>query len=300
MSANASDKPSHLYLSPHLDDVPFSCAGLIARQRAQDQRVVVVTYFTADSDTELSALAQRFHVVWDRGPKPYASRRTEDKAAMELLKVEFNHEGMHDAIYRLDESSKPLYPTMDRLFGSVRSDDFKTIESIAVSIKRWIEALDPSFLYIPVGISRSVDHQVVILAAKRALEDSRIALKLYEEFPYATGCFPKERPMSVDQGLAESGWLPAYPEISQVDLAARVAAARCYPSQIAEIFGDEQAMLDQLRDYLYLVGEGVPAERYWTPLCRSLAPPHPLQTPAKTETSTQTAPGAETPPQGYG
>jgi LmbE family N-acetylglucosaminyl deacetylase len=272
MSANATDKPSHLYLSPHLDDVPFSCAGLIARQRAQDQRVVVVTYFTADSDTELSALAQRFHVVWDRGPQPYAWRRTEDKAAMELLKVEFSHEGMHDAIYRLDGSGKPLYPTMETLFGSVRSDDSKTIESIAVSIRQWIEILDPSFLYIPVGISRSVDHQVVVLAAKRALQGSRIALKLYEEFPYATGHFPKERPMSVDQGLAQSGWAPAYPEIAQIDLSARVAAARCYPSQLAEIFGDEQAMLDQLREYLYLVGEGVPAERYWTPWRRNREP----------------------------
>ena len=234
MSANASDKPSHLYLSPHLDDVPFSCAGLIARQRAQDQRVVVVTYFTADSDTELSALAQRFHVVWDRGPQPYAWRRTEDKAAMELLKVEFNHEGMHDAIYRLGGSGKPLYPTMETLFGSVRSDDLKTIESIAVSIKHWIEALilDPSFLYIPVGISRSVDHQVVVLAAKRALEGSRIALKLYEEFPYATGYFPRERPVSVDQGLSQFEQLT---EVVAGVLAATIAVEDqpCLPAWVA-------------------------------------------------------------------
>src|ERR1700722_16917054 len=134
MSANATDKPSHLYLSPHLDDVAFSCARLIARQRAQDKRAVVVTFLTGEYDRELSALAQRFHVVWDRGPQPYAWRRTEDKAAMELLKVEFSHEGMHDAIYRLDGSGKPRYPTMETLFGSVRSDDSKTIESIAVSI----------------------------------------------------------------------------------------------------------------------------------------------------------------------
>lgn len=270
MSTNASDPPCHLYLSPHLDDVPFSCAGLIAKQKAQSQRVVVVTYFTADSETALSGLAQRFHTVWDRGPQPYRWRRDEDKAAMELLNVEFEHEGMLDAIYRLDGFGKPLYPTMEALFGSVQSDDFKTIEKIAVSIRQFIETLKPSFLYVPVGIARSVDHQVVILAAQRILKDNRLPLRLYEEFPYATGCFPKEQPLSVEDGLAQSSWLPASPEITRIDLAVRVAAARCYPSQIAEIFGDEDTMLKQLEEYAYRVGKGGPAERYWTPLLGTL------------------------------
>jgi LmbE family N-acetylglucosaminyl deacetylase len=265
-STNASDPPCHLYLSPHLDDVPFSCAGLIAKQKAQSQRVVVVTYFTADSDTALSELARRFHTVWDRGPQPYRWRRDEDKAAMELLHVEFKHEGMLDAIYRLDKSGKPLYPTMEALFGSVHSDDVTTIEKIAASIRQSIETLKPSFLYVPVGIARSVDHQVVILAAKRALKDHPVPLRLYEEFPYATGCFPKEQPTSVEEGLAQSGWSPASPEITRIDLAVRIAAACCYPSQLAEIFGDEQAMLKQLEEYAYRVGKIGPAERYWTPL----------------------------------
>ena len=185
---------------------------------------------------------------------------------MKLLDVEFKHEGMLDAIYRVDRSGKPLYPTMEALFGSVRSDDSKTIEDIAVRIKQSIEILKPSFLYVPIGIARSVDHQVVVLAAKRALEGSLTQLKLYEEFPYVTGYFPKERPRGVEEGLAESGWSPANAEVTQIDLEARVAAARCYPSQIAEIFGDEQAMLDQLREYLTSVGKGVPAERYWAPM----------------------------------
>ena len=62
------------------------------------------------------------------------------------------------------------------------------------------------------------------------------------------------------------------PAILRIDGADVNQKCFLYPSQVVEIFGDEQAMLDQLREYLYLVGEGVPAERYWTPWCRNREP----------------------------
>ena len=262
---NSPDRPLHLYLSPHLDDVPLSCAGLIKNQRKLDHRVLVVTFFTGDPAEPLSPLAERYHAVWNRGAQPFAWRRQEDAAAAMALGAEFRHEGMLDAIYRTAQSGSPLYSNVAATFEAVHDQDTRTVDEIEARVSNLIERLRPTYVYAPVGIGRHVDHQAVILASKRIQYQRLTHLRLYEEWPYASGKFPKERPASLEEALRFFDWLPADSTTETIDLPGRIAVARCYTSQIEELFGDDQTMCKMVEEYSFQVGGAEPAERYWTP-----------------------------------
>jgi LmbE family N-acetylglucosaminyl deacetylase len=262
---NSANRPLHLYLSPHLDDVPLSCAGLIKNQRKLVHRVLVVTFFTGDSAEPLSPLAERYHALWNRGARPFAWRRQEDAAAALALGAEFRHEGMLDAIYRTAQSGSPLYSSVAATFETVHDEDTGTINEIEARASSLIGRLRPTYVYAPAGIGRHVDHQAVILASKRIQDQRPTRLRLYEEWPYASGTFPKERSTTLEEALRLFDWLPADSTTEAIDLAGRIAVARCYSSQIEELFGDDQTMCKMVEEYSFRIGGAEPAERYWTP-----------------------------------
>lgn len=67
----------HIYLSPHLDDAVYSCAGRIALARAQGQRVLLVTLFGSGGQPH------------GRGTfDDYVQRTREERAAIETLDVD--------------------------------------------------------------------------------------------------------------------------------------------------------------------------------------------------------------------
>ncbi|UCG23914.1 MAG: PIG-L family deacetylase, partial [Chloroflexota bacterium] len=79
-----------IYLSPHLDDAVLSCAGQIYQAVEAGRSVLIVTVMAGDASTaELSPFAQSLHERWEVASDAVAVRREEDKAASELLGVDY-------------------------------------------------------------------------------------------------------------------------------------------------------------------------------------------------------------------
>ena len=256
---------THLYLSPHLDDVALSCAGIITNQRARGESVVVATFFTGDTRAALPTLAKHFHAAWQIRDQPFAVRCGEDVDAIRMLGATHRHEGMLDAIYRTHAEGTPLYRKILDIFGPLHPEDDATVDALSARMTALLGAFEPEHIYLPLGVGCHVDHIAVARAGRQALRHLAERVRLYEEFPYATGAFPKVRPGSVEQALAASQWAPLAPRIERIDLDRRIAAARCYRSQIDDLFKGDAAMCALLQDYAHRIGGGTPAERYWTP-----------------------------------
>ncbi|RDJ01449.1 PIG-L deacetylase family protein [Rhizobium grahamii] len=254
----------HLFLSPHLDDAPFSCAGLIRKLTSGGDDVIISTFITADATGALTPLARRFHGVWNRGDRPYAVRRKEDLRVAEFLGARCRHEGFLDAIYRKDDNGEPIYSDIPELFAGLKLADQKHVEAATARLGQIIAEERPDIVYAPIGISRHADHLMVVAAAKDVCL-GRQTLRLYEEFPYLLGEFPAEHPITVERGLELSGWQQAVPEFIDVELAARIYAARLYPSQISEIFGNDAGLVEAMRRHAERYEARSGRERLWTP-----------------------------------
>ena len=104
-------KRVHLFISPHLDDVALSCGGYVRHLTSAGELVSVLTVFTADppAGTTLSWFARRNQSAWRLSDAPFAARRGEDAAAMQLLGAQYRHLDCLDAIYRRDFVGLYLY-----------------------------------------------------------------------------------------------------------------------------------------------------------------------------------------------
>ncbi len=116
--------------------------------------------------------------------------------------------------------------------------------------------------YLPLGVGRHVDHQLVSPAAHGLIECGA-GVKFYEDFPYAA----KEG--ALHERLLELGgdFTPTQVEIGGV-LSLRIEASALYASQIKMSFGDRNTLIKAIKDYACSIRptETAPLERYWTPI----------------------------------
>ncbi len=98
-----------------------------------------------------------------------------------------------------------------------------------------------------------MDHRLVRQAAERTGRP----LVYYEDYPYAGEAG------KVEEALGEGDWEPEVVPLDEAALEAKIAAARCYRSQITSFWADEADMAAHFRAYAAVVGGGNPAERYW-------------------------------------
>ena len=114
-------------------------------------------------------------------------------------------------------------------------------------------------LYAPLAVGRHVDHQLVLQVALQ-LRRQGWPLGFYEDYPYAGD--PQQL------AWARQSWAsppsPTLVRLSAEDLAARIAAIRCYASQLPNLFGGRAAVAGRVKTYALTVGAGDDyAERYW-------------------------------------
>jgi LmbE family N-acetylglucosaminyl deacetylase len=81
-----------IYISPHLDDAVYSCAGRIIKERRADKRVLVVTLFGEGPDLKRRARKGRL--------SDFATRREEDRAAMAKLDADYVWFNYPDFVFR--------------------------------------------------------------------------------------------------------------------------------------------------------------------------------------------------------
>lgn len=255
----------HIFLSPHLNDVVYSCGGTLGVQVSSGLRPLVMTIFAGipSANTNLSPFALQQHRRWGADPAKEPGqiikvRRQEDAAALDYLQVDYLHLDFLEAIYR----GSPAYYTSDEqiLGGPIHSEDHILDRQLAEFLLGLQSRLPDAAWYAPLGIGRHIDHQLVCSAADRLLQ-SGAKVYFYEDFPYIT----HDGALQTRTKELGSNFEPNFVEISEY-LPVRQEAAAAYTSQINTNFSDKDALFRLIDRYSHNIRpvETVRLERYWT------------------------------------
>ena len=255
----------HIFLSPHLDNVVYSCGGTMAVQVSNGLRPLVITVFGGipPQGTQLSSFAFDVQKGMGAGNMDATTlmekRRQEDAAAMDYLHANYLWLDYLDAIYR---GNPPYYASRDELIGGeVDPADIDIDKQLAQDLVELADRLPDTVWYAPLGIGRHVDHQIVASAADRLVQRGA-NVKFYEDFPYVL------QEGALDTRLRNLGGLfePAYVEMSEM-LPLRLQAAELYTSQVELNFEGRNSMRKVMEDYTYGIRpvHTVHLERYWIP-----------------------------------
>jgi len=233
-----------IYLSPHLDDVVLSCSGQIFDRIACGESVLVVTLLAGNALEPFSELAQSIHTASDFIQK----RRAEDYKALAYLGADVDHAEFQDAIYRRHPwSGRPLYPRRENLCRRLHRVDGKLVNAVSM----WLKQFETMNVVVPLAIGHHVDHQIVRLAAEKALSH----VTYYEEYPYSA--FPN----ALRKVKKPKGYSRQLIEITIDALAAKFTAVQAYDSQLMWLGGSQEKLRERLGSYHAQVG----GEVVWLP-----------------------------------
>lgn len=227
-----------IYISPHLDDVVYSCGGHLWQQRMDGHQVEVWTLFAGDPPGTLTPFAKELHARWKTGADAVQQRRTEDRTACERLGAGFRHFPYPDCIYRrIPATGEPVIHVNEDLFRPVTEGELPLADEIATELLNSIS--EPSLLLVPLGVGGHVDHRLARLSA----EISRLPLGYYADFPY-----------SRDANLRLASAPPV--NFQQVRYSLDPAAvehwthaAAAYASQLSSFWNSEGQMKDDIEAY---------------------------------------------------
>ena len=255
----------HIFLSPHFDDVVYSCGGTLAVQVSNALRPLVITVFGGipSSGLELSPYAFEIHKKMGGANLDAASmvanRRKEDASALDYIQANYLWLDYLDAIYR---GNPAYYPRRELLMGGeVHPADIEIDKQLAQNLVALHERLPDTVWYAPLGIGRHIDHQIVCSAADRLIQRGA-NVKLYEDFPYILEEGALEERLNELGGTFE----PAFVEMSEM-LPIRIEASSLYTSQVELNFGNRANMRRVMEEYTHGIRpvQTVHLERYWTP-----------------------------------
>lgn len=243
----------YIYLSPHLDDVTFSCAGAICTHKAQGLHVLVVTLFAGEPQPPFPPLARDYHHIWQvpEGVSPYQVRKEEDKQAMAALGVDYLWLNWLEVIYR--------EPALTELSDINSYDiDFQH-DPLFPTLCRWLADLHAAYpgakVVAPLGIGGHRDHCITFQAALSRLDHA--ILLFFEDFPYAA-YLPDEV-----TALAQSYHLaPLEVDVTQC-LEQRIRAAGFYQSQHAMLFFPPTSFGKMIGEYTRTGAPSRFVERHW-------------------------------------
>jgi LmbE family N-acetylglucosaminyl deacetylase len=251
-----------LFLSPHFDDVADSCGGAIYTFQHAGDDLQVITVMAGDLPNPLpdTPIVNDLHQRWQAGHDPIATRKQEDQAAMQALgDVSFRYLPVGDCVYRVHDGIA-LYPTEESLWVNVQPADpaLETLNNL--SLQRLSSSASDVEIYAPMGIGDHVDHLIVRDWAY-SLADTYpgVTLYFYADFPYIRDREAIAAALSQHRRLK-----PETVVFGEAAMIARIAAMRCYRSQVSTFWPDEEAMEAEVRTtFLDEAHPGQYTERYW-------------------------------------
>ncbi len=231
--------PTALFISPHLDDVAFSCGGTLLRLADEPAwRVVLCTVFTASVDNPQD-FALRCQT--DKGIAPevdyMALRRAEDQAFAEAA-------GVDDAWHwELPEAPHRGYGSPAELFAGEHADD--TIwQRVRDDLTSLDAELQPDVVFAPQGLGNHVDH----------LQTIRAVLGVYP--PAGKVCWYRDTPYAIREPGAQPTGLPDATRLTlrkvtlpDETLARKIDACCRYASQIGFQFGGADGVREKLTSF---------------------------------------------------
>lgn len=256
-----------IFLSPHLDDAVLSCGAYISMLVERSIDVRVHTVFSGIPKTEeLSPLAQAIHLEGGLEADAMLRRREEDRVAMRYLGVNFTYVDFLDCIYRTDPTGRSLYQTKKDIF-PVHPDvevDADTLKDLVTYFCRVLKELQPSEVYVPLGIGNHIDHVLVREALERSIvksgSENSTDIIYYEDVPYV--CSPDSRDFLI---TVSKSFLPKLQRASERAWTTKLEAIAAYKSQVITMWDSPMAMKKQISDYALSLQQGGFSERFWKP-----------------------------------
>lgn len=168
--------PAALAVSPHLDDVAFSCGGLVARLAGAGWRVSVATVFSAGRHpAEGFALACQTDKGLDPAVDYMALRREEDRGFAAATGARVLWLGHLEAPHRGYASAPALFAP------PLPHDD--AWRAVAADLRELMASQRPELVLAPLGLGGHVDHLQVVRALEEAAPGAPVAR--YRDTPYA-------------------------------------------------------------------------------------------------------------------
>ena len=245
--------PVALFVSPHLDDVAFSCGGTLARLRREGWVVALATVFTRSIPAPTGfALACQLDKGLAPGVDYLAIRRDEDAAFGRIVGV--------DRLDWLDLPEAPHrgYASAPELFAGVRPGD-EAWRDAADRLAPLIRELDPAAVFAPMGVGDHVDHLHVI-AALASIAGLAPKIAWYRDLPYAA-----KNPAALPSPDLPPGLVPIAIPLDPADLAAKLDGSAAYATQVPFQFVDEAGLRGLLTSFALAEGrtfglDATPAE----------------------------------------
>jgi LmbE family N-acetylglucosaminyl deacetylase len=183
------------YLSPHFDDVSFSCGGLVWDQIRSGEEVCILTVCAGNPPPgPISAYAQGLHARWKTGPDGVDIRRAENIRSCRILGASWIDLSFPDAIYRRNPlDNLPMYASDAALFGDSRPEEARLKDDLRHELELVIPGR--SEIVSPLAIGGHVDHRLVRAAAE--MLDRPIWY--YADFPYLAKL--EKAPLDLEQEM---------------------------------------------------------------------------------------------------
>lgn len=236
--------PRALFLSPHYDDVAFSCGGTAFALAKRGWKTTLCTVFTKSIPSPTGfALACQLDKGLAADVDYLALRLKEDDAAARALAMtETVRLGFAEAPHRGYESAPALF------------GEFSPSDDVAHELEAALEACVCGYdaIFAPQALGAHVDHRRVrdaLLAIDVARPDaSRVAW--YRDAPYVLRD-PVARPT---EPLASRASVTAAIALDDRAISAKLDACAAYTSQLGFQFGGDVAMREALRKFAIAEG----------------------------------------------
>ncbi|MDY6804339.1 MAG: PIG-L family deacetylase [Cyanobacteriota bacterium] len=256
-----------IFLSPHLDDAALSCGAYISMLVEQSVDVRVYTVFSGIPKTEdLSQLAKAIHLEGGLESDAMLRRREEDRVAMQYLGVNFTYIDLLDCIYRTGPAGRSRYQTKKDIFAvSPHLEvDADTLKDLVTYLCRMLKELQPSEVYVPLGIGNHIDHILVREALERSIvelgSDNSSDIIYYEDVPYICSYDSDDFLITLSKSFA-----PKLQSVSDRAWTSKLEAIAAYKSQVSTMWDSPIAMRKQISDYSLSLQQGQFTERFWKP-----------------------------------
>lgn len=187
--------PTALFVSPHLDDVAFSCGGTVMALGRAGWQTVVLTAFTASVPSpEGFALACQLDKGLGADIDDLAVRRREDEEFARRADV------ARVGWLELPEAPHRGYGSASALTGDYVAGDV-VAGPLRDALRRWVDDQQPELVFAPQALGGHVDHRRVAEAVADVAGHD--AVQRYCDLPYAIRQPTARSPVPAVDGLGE-------------------------------------------------------------------------------------------------